>query len=366
MSNAVASRRIIYIDILRILSIVAVIVLHITAPLLTRTNDFSTTSWWIGNVLNSVCRFAVPVFFMISGAMILRTEVKSIAEFYKKRILPLLVPLVAWSLIYGLYFQYVILKSKLGAWEFILDFGYKLLTDRNYVHLWFLYSIIAIYMTVPLISKFVKSCSEKDLRYYILLWFLVSVVYQFASQIKFRLTEQYLDFPSFNIPFFEEYLGYFILGYYLFHFELTPKFKHVLFNIGIASFFLTPVLTYFVSMQKGTLDELFYGNYSITSLLTAVALFLYFKDKDASISRRTNDKIKIIIRAVSAASFSIYLIHLLIEMFVAKEIQVDASFLQTTVSLLYNVTTVFLISFVIVKVLNLNRWVTQLLFGGRG
>ncbi|GKU77949.1 acyltransferase [Paenibacillus sp. L3-i20] len=366
MSTAVASKRIIYIDLLRIISILAVIILHITATLVTRTNDFSTTSWWVGNVLNSVCRFAVPVFFMISGAMILRTEVKSIADFYKKRILPLVVPLFAWSLIYGLYYQYVILKTRMGAWEFVLDFGYKLLTDRNYIHLWFLYAIIAIYMTVPLISKFVKLCSEKDLRYYLLLWFIVSIVYLLVSELILRITGKEIHIPSLYIPFFLGYLGYFILGYYLFHFDLKPVFKHILFNAGIASFFLTPLLTYFVSTQKGSLDEMFYGNYSITSFFMAVALFLYFKEKDASISRRINDKIRIIIVSVSAASFSIYLIHLLVEMLIAKEISVDASFLRTSASLFYNVITVFLISLVVVKVLNLNRWITQLLFGGRG
>lgn len=365
-STKSAGKRFIYIDMLRIISIVAVIVLHITASLLTRTNDFTTTSWWVSNVFNSVCRFAVPVFFMISGAMILRTEVKSLKDFYRKRVWPLVVSLLSWSLIYGLFYQYYLLKSDMNALEFIADFGYKLLTDQNYVHLWFLYAIIAVYMTVPLISKFVKACSEKDLRYYLLLWFIVSIVYRLVSDIVFRVTEQYIYIASMNIPLFMGYLGYFILGYYLFHYELPTVWKHVLYNLGVLSFFLTPVLTYAVSRMSGVLDEMFYGNYSITSFLMAVGLFLFFKEKDAAISRKTNDKVRKVVSSISAASFSIYLIHLLVETMVTRGVDVEASLFETAGSLIFNLTAVFAVSYIVVKVLNLNRYVTAILFGGRG
>ena len=88
----VPNKRIVYVDILRILSIVAVIILHYTAEVLTSTNDFHSSSWWISNGFNSISRFAVPVFFMISGAMILRTKITSYREFYTKRVVPLLIP----------------------------------------------------------------------------------------------------------------------------------------------------------------------------------------------------------------------------------------------------------------------------------
>ncbi|MFD0589545.1 acyltransferase [Paenibacillus sp. GCM10027627] len=366
MSSGTARQRFIYIDLLRILSIVAVITLHLTAALLTRTNDFSTTSWWVSNVFNSVCRFAVPVFFMISGAMILRTEVKSIKEFYKKRILPLVIALLAWSLIYGLYMQYYFLKSDMNALQFIADFGVKLLLDRNYVHLWFLYAIIAIYMTVPLISKLVKTLGEKELRYFVLMWMIVSIGYRLYSDVIFILLKGYPSYPIFKIPLFEGYLGYFILGYYLFHYELPARVKHIAYNLGILSFFLAPVLTYWVSTIKGSLDETFYGNYSVTSFFMAVGLFLFFKERDSAMNRKMNDKVKKIVSSVSAASFSVYLIHLLVELFVSRQVSVEAGFFETTGILLFNLTAVFTISYVIVKVLNLNRFVTWILFGGRG
>ncbi|OAB45782.1 acyltransferase [Paenibacillus antarcticus] len=365
MSHILKDKRIIFIDILRILSIVAVIILHYTADLLTRTNDFNTTSWWISNFFNSISRFAVPVFFMISGSMILRVEVKSYRHFYLKKVLPLIISLLSWSLIYAVYTQYFILKSSMSVYGFLVHFANGLIYDRNYVHLWFLYAIIAIYITVPLISKLVKACSEKDLRYYLLCWFLISVVYKFISDVVFRVTSEYISIPITNIPLFMGYLGYFILGYYLYNYDISSKLKNIFYNLGIISFFITPVATYFASFYSGVLDEMFYGNYSLTTFCMAIGMFIYFQAKETVISERINYKIKKIISSVSKASFSIYLIHLLVEILVSKRAAIEANLFETTMSLIFNVAVIFSISYITVKVLNLNKYVTQVLFGGK-
>ncbi|MDQ0088535.1 surface polysaccharide O-acyltransferase-like enzyme [Paenibacillus anaericanus] len=365
MNHILSNKRIVFIDVLRIMSIVAVIILHYTADLLTRTNDFNTTSWWVSNFFNSISRFAVPVFFMISGSMILRVEVKSYRQFFYKKVLPLIISLVTWSFIYAAYTQYFILKSSMGVYDFFVHFTYGLIFDRNYVHLWFLYAIIAIYITVPLISKLVKACSEKDLRYYLVLWFLLSVVYKFISDIVFRVTSEYINIPITNIPFFMGYLGYFILGYYLFNYTVSMKAKNLFFNLGLISLFITPVATYFSSLYNGVLDEMFYGNYSLTTFFMAIGTFIYFKERDTAISEKLNYKVKKIISSVSKASFSIYLIHLLVEILVSRRAEIEATLIQSTSSLIFNVAIIFSISYITVKLLNLNKYITHVLFGGR-
>ncbi|MWV43017.1 acyltransferase family protein [Paenibacillus sp. HJL G12] len=358
-------KRVIFIDILRILSILAVIILHYSADLLTRTNDFNTIPWWISNFFNSISRFAVPVFFMISGSMILRTEIKSYKQFYVKKVLPLIISLVSWSFIYAVYNQYFVLKSSMNVFQFFAHFAYGLAFDRNYIHLWFLYAIIAIYITVPLISKLVKACSEKDLRYYLFFWFLISIFYKFISDMVFRLTSEYINIPITNIPLFMGYLGYFILGYYLYNFSIPLKAKNLFCNLGVISLFSTPVATYFASVYNGTLDEVFYGNYSITTFFMAIGTFIYFKEKEETLHERMNYKVQKLISSISKASFSIYLIHVLVELLVSRRSEVDANLLQTTANLIYNVAIIFSISYVTVKLLNLNKYVTQVLFGGK-
>lgn len=62
-----------YLDLLRIISALAVIVIHLASDRLV----FSTPNsfeWQSLNLLNSISRFCVPVFVMISGALFLEKK----------------------------------------------------------------------------------------------------------------------------------------------------------------------------------------------------------------------------------------------------------------------------------------------------
>ena len=72
------------------------------------------------------------------------------------------------------------------------------------------------------------------------------------------------------------------------------------------------------------------------------------------------------IGSISKASFSIYLIHLLVEMMLSGRTEVDATLPEAALRLLINIGIIFAISYVTVKVLNLSKTATYILFGGRG
>ena len=74
-----------WLDSLRALAIIGVIMIHISSPVVKMSYGGNMIYWWIGNIINSSIRFAVPVFLMISGATMLNREYK-LGEFYKKRI----------------------------------------------------------------------------------------------------------------------------------------------------------------------------------------------------------------------------------------------------------------------------------------
>lgn len=63
-------QRILYLDILKGVSIFFVIMLHMSGPCVCE-ESLGSTYWWIGNILDSICRFTVPVFVMVSGALFL-------------------------------------------------------------------------------------------------------------------------------------------------------------------------------------------------------------------------------------------------------------------------------------------------------
>ncbi|WP_231687429.1 acyltransferase family protein, partial [Ralstonia pseudosolanacearum] len=56
-----------WIDAARVISIFAVVFLHISASVVTEA-DFGSSFWWHGNFYDSMVRWCVPVFVMISGS----------------------------------------------------------------------------------------------------------------------------------------------------------------------------------------------------------------------------------------------------------------------------------------------------------
>src|SRR5687767_6893882 len=87
-------------DILRIVSICGVVAIHVFGHLVGRAPRDSRT-WWIAVTLDIAWIWVVPVFVMISGALILGS--RQLADprlFYRRRAVRLVPALIAWNLIY--------------------------------------------------------------------------------------------------------------------------------------------------------------------------------------------------------------------------------------------------------------------------
>ena len=96
------NNRIEYISLISVISAIAVIYLHVNSCFW----KFSTSRYWFtANIIESVFYFAVPLFFMISGALLLEFNKKyNIKTFFKKRITKTFIPFIIWSFI-GLIIQ---------------------------------------------------------------------------------------------------------------------------------------------------------------------------------------------------------------------------------------------------------------------
>lgn len=102
------NKRIEYISLASVLSASAVVFLHANECV----GQFSYARYWFtANFIHSVFIFAVPLFFMISGAMLLEFDKKyDIKTYFSKRIHKTLIPYIFWSII-GILFQVYYLKS---------------------------------------------------------------------------------------------------------------------------------------------------------------------------------------------------------------------------------------------------------------
>ncbi len=76
---------IVWVDWIRALATLGVVLIHTAGPLLYGYNQMPASYWWISNIYDSAARMCVPLFFMISGFLLLQKD-DSLKTFFAKRI----------------------------------------------------------------------------------------------------------------------------------------------------------------------------------------------------------------------------------------------------------------------------------------
>ncbi len=87
---------------LRVIATLCVVLLHVASSVLYKYNQVPNSHWWIGNVYDSFARFSVPLFLMITGALLLGNQ-HSYPIFLKRKVIRILLPFAFWTAIYIIY-----------------------------------------------------------------------------------------------------------------------------------------------------------------------------------------------------------------------------------------------------------------------
>lgn len=283
-----------WLDNLRAIATIAVICLHVSAPIVQKFEELPLLTWQIGNILDSAVRFCVPVFFMISGALLLNRDYQ-LQEFFKKRIYRIVLPFLFWSVVYVVYDSFIVGAKPVVFSGFLKKLAMDLLHGAEY-HLWFIYVLIGLYLFVPILRGWIKNSSELELKYFILIW-VITILYGVP------VVNQYL--PNISLLSFSGYIGYFVLGYYLFKYGTTKK--YLIFGFILIGFLSTALGTFFASTIKSNLVVYFYGYLTFNVAISSVGVFLLIKNYEF--------KSKIVkkgLAIISKYSFGIYLSHILV------------------------------------------------------
>lgn len=143
-------------DVLRLVSAFAVVWLHVSARVVTSKPSISSLDWWAGNLADAMSRWCVPVFVMVSGALLLtRAAETSLFEFYKQRARRILPPLVFWTLFYLSWSCYRFEDFRITAMIKAVIIG------QPYYHMWYLYMIIGLYAVAPFLHRFVDNSASR-------------------------------------------------------------------------------------------------------------------------------------------------------------------------------------------------------------
>jgi surface polysaccharide O-acyltransferase-like enzyme len=294
-----------WLDTLRALAILGVIIIHISSPLVNMTYGRNMPYWWIGNVVDSAVRFAVPLFLMLSGATLLGKEYK-LGEFYKRRFTRVLIPFLFWILVYWIY-RWMVLLPKQQPHEFhaILQWGVNLfLKEGVSKHFWYVYMILFIYLFVPFLGKGLRKLTMPAISNLLLVW----VVIVFACKsLPLNMYSWSGEYGGKLLGYFLQ-SGYLVLGYYLIRLPVYPtRIRYSAAAIFTVSILVSAVCTYFFSRSIHKLDLSMYGYLSINTIIQSMAIFMWMKG-----SNIRNEHFNRFFATVSNYSYGIYLVHILV------------------------------------------------------
>jgi surface polysaccharide O-acyltransferase-like enzyme len=295
-------------DILRIIAIIGVVCIHASGYLFVES-PANTYQWWIANIYMSFGTFSVPVFIMLSGALLLNNDYNSIKVFYLKRVKKIVIPAISWMIIYH-FFGLMIHKTPFDISKLLK----VILTMKDSKtlsgHLWFIPIIVGLYVATPFLRIFVKNASKRIIFLSLIFWFIFSIVLPFLYQftgIAIGIEKEV----------FTPWVGFFILGYFLDkHIHDRNKILFIfLFVFGLIITIFSPLFSSLLSPAQpalhldqsySSIPDFFHHYLTPNVLLMASSLFLLIKSVDFSFISPNFLKI------MGESIFGIYLIHVIL------------------------------------------------------
>lgn len=279
-------------DTIRLLAIILVIFIHISAK------GFGSLSqhWWAINFFESISRISVPLFLMVTGALLLNRE--SSIKTTARRIWRVGVPLIVWSILYLYWFRHT--GTEVKHWITTI------VRAPVVPHFWYLYTLLGAYLFLPVMIGFCKISDNNSKTFTMAMWFIgasiVPTVYAITGK----------EYVGINWGFLSLYAGYIILGAMALELKKATNRMIILSTVIWAiSTLLIAVLTWKHSLKIGMANETFYAYTSPFVVTGAVSAFYSLR---AIITKISSHRFfpSAAIEKLGQVNFGVYLIHVMV------------------------------------------------------
>jgi len=142
-------------DALRVVAICGVVAIHVIGMMLINPELRGTLRWWGAVAVHAGSTWVVPVFVMLSGALVLApgAYAAGTAAFYRKRFVRIVPALVVWHIVYLVGVRVWLLDQDVTA----RSAAQLLLDARAYTALYFLWLIGGLYLIAPVLAAFLHA-----------------------------------------------------------------------------------------------------------------------------------------------------------------------------------------------------------------
>lgn len=290
------SQHVVAFDMLNIFACISVVALHVNGIVWQFSYD---RIWLTSMIVQVVCYWAVPVFVMLTGATLMDYRKRyDTRTFFKKRATKTILPFFVWSLIGITYYS----AKGTFPWGEIatpIDLINRILTSKVVSIYWFFPLIWGLYLCIPALSLVPEDARPRCFGYMASTSFIVvSVMPQVA-----KITG--IAWPL-RFPLDAGYVIYLLLGYLATRITPSKRQVHILFAIGVTMAVLMYVGEVYVSYKAGNAVVYWRGYTNFPCVLMAVAVFaaVFYRDWSGLSGRAVS-----VLKAISSASFGVYLIH---------------------------------------------------------
>ena len=291
------SKSIPYLTLAQVISALAVVFLHVNGCFW----SFSTERYWAtANVIECLCYFAVPVFFMVTGVTLINyPERYDLRSYFRKRVVKTVWPFLAWSVLalgYQLW-RGVITPSQLTPY-FLAE---GILNSRIIPIYWFFPTLFSVYLSMPLFAAVPKERRKSVFSYL----FFAALVCNALVPFLIRVLSPGFGWPL-SVGAVSGYL-ILILGGVLLH-ENPPdgKTRLVIYLLGLGGLLAQIFGTYRLSMAAGEIVQTYKGYTNLPALLYSLAVFTLLQRIGPGVMA---SKLGGLVRLVGKYTFPVYLIH---------------------------------------------------------
>ena len=281
-------------DMCRITACLMVLVIHASADIY-HTLPLGTAAFWGMSLISTAVRGAVPVFFMLTGALMLGRETLDTKNILLRHALYLTGIYYLWSLLYALGSRFIA-----GDFGSVYDFFYSV--AAGHYHLWFLPAMALCYLFLPPVSAAIHG-KKLDAKYLLGLFFglgLLMANCNLTPDTALILNRITLNFSLDYLP----YLGYGIWGWWLGTKEMPKCTAWLAPLVFLAVTLVTNVGNVWYSHCKSVADGWLFSYFSLPSFLQATCIFCFFLARKDRAWRHGEA-----IAALADCTLGVYLIH---------------------------------------------------------
>ena len=241
------------------------------------------TGWHLLNVCTSLAFTAVPLFFMMSGYLLMTSrKTADISVLLRHRLPRLVVPLAGWTVVAVLWQMFLAHTLTPGAiWAQLVT----ALHGPVMVHFWYLYTLIALYALSPILYGGIQVLGKSGRVYLFVLAAAVSA-HTILMTVLPDGAAQYVDLDIFDkLKIFGGHMATFVLGYLLGSCE--KKIPNWLLALGaVVSLAVISVGTWVLTVRTGEFNQNFQNQSSGFEIVLAACIFLLCKQTCKSTAAR--------------------------------------------------------------------------------